>query len=66
MGEEKPLWQLVDKEGRLMLPPGGLQDLAYYQSTIMMGGAWRAELGLPSPSAAKPKKKPAKKPAKKG
>ena len=43
VGELKPLWQLVDEAGRLSLPPGGLQQLASYQSTLLMGGAWKRE-----------------------
>ena len=33
--------ELVDPQGRLLLPPGGLQDMAKYNFAIVKGGAWR-------------------------
>ena len=34
--------RLVDVRGRLVLPPGGLQNMAEYQFTLVKGGAWKA------------------------
>ena len=33
--------QLIDAKGRLVLPPGGLQDMANYNFVLVRGGAWR-------------------------
>ena len=33
--------QLIDGNGRLVLPPGGLQDMAHYNFVLVRGGAWR-------------------------
>ena len=33
--------QLIDDKGRLVLPPGGLQDMANYHFALVRGGAWR-------------------------
>ena len=35
------LRRLVDKAGRLVLPPGGLQDMSSYHFVLVKGGAWR-------------------------
>ena len=40
-----PTWPLlrglIDDKGRLVLPPGGLQDMANYHFALVRGGAWR-------------------------
>ena len=33
--------RLIDKSGRLMLPPGGLQNMADYHFVLVRGGAWK-------------------------
>ena len=40
-GAQQRLRRLVDKEGRLVLPPGGLQDMAHYHFVLVRGGAWK-------------------------
>ena len=35
------LKKLVDTEGRLTLPPGGLQNMAGYHFALVRGGAWK-------------------------
>ena len=34
--------RLVDKSGRLVLPPGGLQSISHHHFAIVRGGAWKA------------------------
>ena len=34
--------RLIDGEGRLILPPGGLQNMADYHFVLVRGGAWKA------------------------
>ena len=38
---KKERHRLVDDKGRLNLPPGGLQNMAYYHFVLVRGGAWR-------------------------
>ena len=33
--------RLIDERGRLNLPPGGLQSMAYYHFVLVRGGAWK-------------------------
>ena len=33
--------RLIDKSGRLILPPGGLQNMADYHFVLVRGGAWK-------------------------
>ena len=40
-GAKQRLRRLVDGEGRLVLPPGGLQDMAHYNFVLVRGGAWK-------------------------
>lgn len=33
--------KLIDGHGRLILPPGGLQNMAEYHFVLVRGGAWK-------------------------
>ena len=33
--------EFIDARGRLVLPPGGLQDMSQYNFVIVRGGAWK-------------------------